>query len=195
MVLAILTFVHKVRYKVHNNIVTINQLTKNMEENMNTKKRVLVSIVALVMMLSAITSFALVYPTQFYSNRSWTYTYDGPSTNNYNCLAYALGITTTWVWPWTGNPTDSQVTSYLTSLGYKKFSYGQPYQAKIISYGTTSSIGHFSKSSSTLGGSCITKWGGLERFKHDSWNPYNTGSDQWSSAGNPFYGYAVSYYY
>lgn len=157
---------------------------------MNIKKRVLVSIVCLIVIFSTIVSSALVYPTQFYSNRSWTYTYDAPSTSTYNCLAYALGITSTWVWPWTGNPTDSQVTSWISWMGYVPWS-GQGTGPKIISYGTTSEVIHFSK---VTGTGCTAKWGGLERFTHGSGSPYNTGWDAWCPS-NPYYGYTVNYYY
>lgn len=159
----------------------------------NIKRGLFLATLALTLAFSMTTAFALYYPDEFYSNRSWTYTYDGPTSNSYNCLGYATG-SMTWEWPWYGTPTDSQVTAYLGNKGYTAFLNGQPYQAKIISYGTTSSVTHFSKSSQTLGSSCIAKWGGLERFQHGSWNPYNTGSDQWSSS-NPYYGYWVNRYY
>jgi hypothetical protein len=161
-----------------------------MEGNMNIKKKALVSIVCLLVIFSTITSSALVYTTQFYDNRSWTYTYDAPATPVYNCLAHALGNNATWIWPWSGNPTDSQVTAYLSSQGYVKWT-GQGTRPNIISYGTTSEVVHFSRATST---GCTAKWGQLERFIHGSGNPYNTGWDMWSW-NNPYYGNAVTYYY
>lgn len=156
---------------------------------MNIKKSVLLlKTVCLVLIFSTITSSALTYSKQFYDNRSWTYTYDAPASANYNCLAHALGITYTWIWPWNNsNPTDSQVTTYLNSQSYVKWT-GQGTGPRIISYGTTSTVVHFSRAS---GGGCISKWGALERFSHGSGNPYNTGWDMWGS----YYGNLVSYYY
>lgn len=138
----------------------------------------------------ASSAYALYYPTKFYTNRSWTYIYNGPLSTNYNCLGYATG-SMYWEWPWSGNPTKSQVASYLkTKYGYKNYSWGTPLKPSIISYGTSGAIMHFSKIPNADLGDCYAKWGSLERFKHQSWNPYNVGSDSWGS----FYGKAVETY-
>jgi len=139
----------------------------------------------------ATTAFALVAPTEFYDHRSWTYTYDGPADPDYNCLAYALGLSE-WECPWGENlPSDSSVTYWIETFhGYEKILDGQPIQPRIISYGTTDAIWHFSKSNQSLGCSCKAKWGALELFLHGSCNPYNVESDQWGS----YYGYKVSSY-
>ncbi|MCP4215647.1 MAG: hypothetical protein GY765_13415, partial [bacterium] len=76
----------------------------------------------------------LCMSTSFYNNLSWTWSYAGPCSSTYNCLSYSLGITSSWTWPWGySNPTDSQVTSYLSGRGY----YTTGDSAKIISYGTS----------------------------------------------------------
>jgi hypothetical protein len=155
------------------------------------KKRVMIiSLTLLIVILASTPAFALYYPNQFYDDRSWTWEYNAPLTSSYNCLGYATG-SMYWEWPWGGSdPTASQAAWYLsTYYGYQSFNWGTPYIPKIVSYGTSSDIGHFSKVPAGASYS-IAKWGSLERFKHYSWNPYNSGSDAWG----PYYGYAVQGY-
>jgi hypothetical protein len=43
----------------------------------------------------------------------------GEQTRTYNCLAWALGITNAWVWPWGGRlATPAEMTTYLRGRGY-----------------------------------------------------------------------------
>ncbi len=108
-------------------------------------------------------------PTEFYNSFCTTWSYLGPCTGTYNCLAYSIGITNQWVWPWgSSNPTSNQVNTYMSSKGYRTYGH----YAKIISYGTTNSIGHFSKVISSS--ACQAKCGGLNLLQHNSWDPYNT---------------------
>lgn len=136
------------------------------------KKAILCILSVCIISCSALAVKALYYSASYYNAIAYNYTYNAPYTNSYNCLAYALGNTTSWIWPWgSSNPTNSQVNGYLYTSGYIIISNGQPYQPKIISYGTTSGITHFSKGN---GSGCIAKWGRLERFSHTNWGPYKT---------------------
>ena len=75
-----------------------------------------------------------------------------------------------------------QVDSYLSSKGHSRigtYSYSKPFG--IMSYGQSfGAITHFAKSTvpnSTMGAtSVIAKWGGLERFRHGSADPYYSSS-------------------
>ncbi len=132
------------------------------------KKVLIISLAALMLLaLSVRVEAQLCVPSSTYDALSWTWQYYGPCSTTYNCLSYALGVTNTWIWPWgSSNPTDSQVTSYLSTKGY--VTSGST--AKIISYWKNSRITHFSKiiSSST----CLAKCGQLNILKHFSWDPY-----------------------
>ncbi|EHL06346.1 hypothetical protein HMPREF0322_02914 [Desulfitobacterium hafniense DP7] len=138
-------------------------------------KKIVLVIALVITLFSAKTALGLIYPDSWYDARSWTWEYNAPATSTYNCLAYALDITSTWVWPWgSTHPTSSQVDAYLAYLGYTGYNWGYPIQPQIISYGTSSAVTHFSKVPPGASGYCIAKWGDLERFKHYSWDPYYT---------------------
>jgi len=157
-----------------------------------TKRLIRFAIISTFLSLAlTLTVSALYYPTTFYTNRSWTYQYAGTYTSSYNCLGYATG-SMRWEWPWgASNPTSANVTTYLSNTyGLTSFSWGTPYQPKIISYGTSSGITHFSKVPTGASGYCYAKWGQLELFKHNSLNPYNVGYDSWGS----YYGSLVLLY-
>ncbi|XID91657.1 hypothetical protein ACF3MZ_24630 [Paenibacillaceae bacterium WGS1546] len=104
-----------------------------------------------------------------------------------HCLAYALGLTTTWLWPWKNSsnveiyPTVSQVDTYMESIGYTKTSSSD---AKVIAYGSTNSVVHFAKKSGSS--TSIAKWGSLEVMSSSGLSPYN--------AAPGGYGPAVAYY-
>ncbi|MFC4770326.1 DUF7689 domain-containing protein [Effusibacillus consociatus] len=111
---------------------------------------------------------------------AYNYAWLGDATSQYNCLAYALGNYSSWVWPWgSSNPTSSQVDTYLYNKGYK---YGQGMDSQnvafyeIISYGTSSSIGHFGRFADTVNGTTYSnaKWGQLELLQHQGWSPYTS---------------------
>lgn len=153
---------------------------------MNKKKSVLVASLVIMFLLASVSSaYALYYPASFYNARAYNWQEIGPYTNTYNCLAYALGHTDRWVWPWgSSNPTNSQVNAYMSNRGYNNVGYGYPIaNAKIISYGTSSSIVHFGKAFPDVS---RAKWGSLELMKHNGYNPYKP---------SPGYGSAVTTYY
>lgn len=78
------------------------------------------------------------------------------------------------------NPSSSQVDTYLSGKGYSKSGNW----AQIVSYGWSSNITHFSKVTGTEWSRA--KWGSLERFNHNSWDPYYH---------NSVYGPQVQIYY
>jgi hypothetical protein len=132
-------------------------------------KGVLLAAFCALFILSALNLNAqLCRTTSWYDSWSWTWSYAGPCTDEYNCLAYALGITDECVWPWgSNNPNQSQVSSYLYDEGYSVSGS----DAKIISYGPSSdSITHFSRV--TGPSTCRAKWGDLNLIDHGSWDPY-----------------------
>lgn len=154
------------------------------------KSSVLVLLIIIGIVSFSLSSSALVKPIEYYNNISWTWSYDAPAGNNYNCLGYATGKMR-WEWQssWGNAATNYQVDSYLgvRDLITKKCWYplnGQPYKIDIIAYGKPNKIVHFSKYTST--NKCTAKWGSLERFKHNSLDPYYA---------NSVYGKAVRYYY
>lgn len=133
-------------------------------------KKVLLVTVALLMMLNLAQPLqAQIIPNaDFYNGLCWTWEIIGPQDPVYNCLSYAIGVTNTWTWPWSGSlPTSSQVDSYMLSKGY--FLTGNV--KAIISYGlSSSSIGHFSKIATPS--TCTAKCGAYHLLKHYSWDPY-----------------------
>ena len=144
------------------------------------KKTVQIFLLIFLLAVSSIGIYALVMPDSFYDSISWTWYYSAAATSSYNCLGYATG-SMTWEWPWgSTNPTYSQVDSYLSSLGYSTSGSWE----SIIAYGSLSGITHFSKVTGTSW--CRAKWGSLERFNHNSWDPYYA---------NSVYGPQVRIYY
>jgi len=110
---------------------------------------------------------------------TWTYYTRGYYENN--CLAYSLGNTTTWLWPWGAmNPSLSQVKSYLS--GYYGFSYVGPSAVgplrttRVYCYGSTSAVTHFARNTTATTSirtdSIRAKWGRCEVFNHSNANPY-----------------------
>lgn len=107
-------------------------------------------------------------------SNSWSYKARGYYENN--CLAWALGNTTSWIWPWgSKNPTVAQVTSYLATRGYEHTGNKNMSQ-KIYAFGSTSSVTHFSKGlgNGPLATPQDAKWGHYEVFNHHSPDPYNS---------------------
>ncbi|WP_460977788.1 DUF7689 domain-containing protein [Paenibacillus sp. MAH-36] len=105
---------------------------------------------------------------------SGNYAWLGDATSQYNCLAYALGNYSSWVWPWgSNNPTSTQVDTYLYGKGFITSKPIDSYDVaayEIISYGSSSSITHFSRIAA--GGYSNAKWGQLERLQSYGWQPY-----------------------
>lgn len=92
-----------------------------------------------------------------------------------NCLAWAVGITTAWLWPWgEDNPTLAEVDTYLTAHGYTAADYPEGYN--IYAYGTANSICHFGKGRGygPLAIAMESKWGHCELFGHPDCNPFYT---------------------
>lgn len=137
----------------------------------------------------AVSAQALSQPAAVYDSLVITpgnYAYLADATPTYNCLAYALGNTTQWEWPWgQSNPTLSQVSTYMLTKGKNTYSLSEPATVgMIISYGTSeSSITHFSKVADANYSNA--KWGTLERLQSLGHNPYK---------GNGLYGYAMRKY-
>jgi hypothetical protein len=92
----------------------------------------------------------------------------GERTTRYNCLAWALGYTDRWIWPWgSANASPSQMSSFLHRYGY---SLGTP--RYIGTYGTTAGIGHAAR---FYVSSPSSKLGGLWLITH-LWAELNGGS-------------------
>ena len=119
----------------------------------------------------------------------------------YNCLAYAVGITTNWEWPWGSNPTKTQLDDYMAKTGSYSGRNGSiytpcssPVGSKVIYYSNYSwgkgTDGHFAKvvawDSNGYPSIIYSKWGYWELIKSTSYNPFNL--------GNGGYGQAKAYY-
>lgn len=105
--------------------------------------------------------------------KNWSFLAQGYK--EYNCLAWALGNTTTWIWPWNNNyPSLSQVNSFMSNRGYT--SVNSNISCAIYAYGTTSAIAHFARGrgNGPLAIPIDAKWGQCELFTHTSTNPYYT---------------------
>lgn len=155
-----------------------------------TKKWLITATLSVAAIIGGVTSAqALSQPTWVYDSIVITpgnYAYLAPNTGTYNCLAYALGNTSTVEWPWgQSNPTLSQVNSYMLTKGKNTYSLSEPATVgMIISYGTSeSNITHFSKVADANYSNA--KWGQLERLQSLGHNPYK---------GAGPYGYAMRKY-
>lgn len=73
----------------------------------------------------------------------------GEATPRYNCLAWALGRTDAWVWPWgTRNATAAEMTVFLRNQGYQ-VAFGGP----LAVYGP-STIGHAARFTNSWSSKC-----------------------------------------
>ncbi len=137
----------------------------------NVKFCLMLLMICAIILTIGTTAYALTNSKSFYDKISWTWEYSAPATTSYNCLGYATG-SMKWEWPWgVDNPTDAQVTNYLKKKGYIDSSK----YPEIISYGKSKDvITHFSKVTGTEW--CRAKWGSLERFNHNSYDPYYVNS-------------------
>lgn len=130
---------------------------------------------------------ALVYPPAFYNTIAWTWSYNAPATSKYNCLAYALGYTDRWIWPWIGKVSSGQVNMTMALYGKKPCTASQ--KPTIICYGVSPlDVRHFSRTISSS--ATRAKWGQLERMNSASWHPYFLNSPSPQTA----YGTPLSYY-
>lgn len=120
--------------------------------------------------------------------KNWAYLEQGYK--EYNCLAWAVGITTAWIWPWgSDNPTLNEVDTYLENRGY--ISASNAMSCNIYAYGTTDSICHFARGrgAGPLAVPIDSKWGKCELFSHTTYSPYYT------IAEGGLYGNLQAYYY
>lgn len=96
--------------------------------------------------------------------------------NTYNCLAYSVGITDHWEWPWSGTPTYSQLQTYMSNHGLPTYSTSPMPWTKVIYYNGD----HFAKVSSwDSAGNPLTirsKWSALELINSGSYNPFSSDS-------------------
>lgn len=154
---------------------------KEVNKMKNKKKISLVLCIIMALTIAFPTSAFALSPSEVSSNQirniisnSWTYKQRGYYENN--CLAWALGSSTGFVWPWGEKyPTLSQVNTFLSSQGYKNTG-NQNMSQKIYAFGTTSKVTHFSKGLGLgpLATPMDAKWGHYEVFSHQSSNPYNS---------------------
>lgn len=96
---------------------------------------------------------------------------------DYNCLAYALGYTDRWMWPWDGDATVSEVETFLESYGYYIAESESDLKAqtrmrkKIIVYSLgEDNVTHFARVH--WDESIYAKWGQLEIFKGNKYASY-----------------------
>ncbi|HVJ50160.1 DUF7689 domain-containing protein [Desulfitobacterium sp.] len=88
-------------------------------------------------------------------------------------MAVIFGVTTYLIRASTGNYIFSILFScFFITLLLNNAWWGYPINSKIISYGSSSAVVHFSKA---VSGYSIAKWGSLELMKSYSWDPYNPG--------------------
>lgn len=133
-------------------------------------------VIALVVsvMLTVSPAFALTNSAQTTTAQrnaiayNWTYYARGWYENN--CLAYAIGVTDRWIWPWgSSNPTLTQVTTYMSTQGYMANAVAAK---RVYCYGSPSAVTHFSKNISVSSSQVRAKWGHCEIFNHSTNNPY-----------------------
>ena len=126
----------------------------------------------LALLLSfATTAQALYYPASwynYYAPGGWTY--NAPVNPSYNCLAYALGFTSVWIWPdWAGTYV-SEAEMDIEMVNWGKLRTTNAVEAQIVAYGYAGDIRHAAKVT-TPTTRTIAKWGRIERFSHP-WSPY-----------------------
>jgi hypothetical protein len=94
-----------------------------------------------------------------------------PATTTYNCLSWALGVTTEWLWP--KDTTVKGFDSYLGGIGYKRLGIMDekpvPFHQKLVAFGKVDATGtvkilHTVKVEAD--GTFTSKVGGLPLIKH-----------------------------
>jgi len=160
-------------------------------------KRRVVSLLCLILTLSVGTNLAIGAPPYPPHNDAWfsnqlksgvTFSYNNSSWDDtYNCLAYALGTTSTWIWPWgSRDATLSEMTDVLNAFGYSAHNPGASYNPpNLVVYGSASAIGHIAKAGSNV--TTVSKWGRHELVTTDSLDPYRPAPNG--------YGPKVQYYW
>ncbi|HEX3043868.1 MAG TPA: LamG-like jellyroll fold domain-containing protein [Bacillota bacterium] len=96
-------------------------------------------------------------------------------TGVYNCLAYAVGNTKNWEWPWgAGTPNYTQLSTYMKDHGYPTASTSVMPFTRVIYY----SGNHFTRvltwdaNGNPL--KVISKWGGLEVIESGNYDPFKS---------------------
>lgn len=144
---------------------------------MNYKRIITVTILIIILSGGSVYAYNAILDEIFDGN---PYFIKGPATNQYNCLAYALGVTSKPIWPWeTDSATFEQVEDFLITRGYVH-SPTNVSNNKIIAFyakGSTSKINHFAKINSNgttfTSGSMTAKLGDMELvYNPNSHNPY-----------------------
>jgi hypothetical protein len=136
------------------------------------RKLLIISGLCFSVFAGSVSAAAITQAQTSYDDVAYNYTVIGPATRTYNCLAYALGITSYWVWPWNSETaTQSQVDTYLSQMGYSGSPFGYVYSIPgIISYGPgPNSINHFARATAAY--VAKAKWGEAELMQ-TSWDPY-----------------------
>ena len=121
------------------------------------------------------------YYTNNESNSIW-----GVGTPEYNCLSFVIGLNNVWTWPWSQNPTQTQLYNFMTKEGAYR-----PIQEMILSYSSAQNFdviyysdniwgvgndGHFAKvcawDSNGNPTRIISKWGSLELIYSQDDDPF-----------------------
>jgi hypothetical protein len=139
--------------------------------------------------------------TTVYSNLTYTFKYLSSWSANYNCLAYALGITNQYIWPWeTETPLASEVSTFFTYnanyddrgiktakyyTGHTYTQYASTANGRIAFYTTNGRANHFSVID---GIGCKAKMGQLERVSHDMLDAYYSYSSYGSLYPSTYFG-------
>lgn len=128
------------------------------------------------------------YTASIYNDIATNWTIVGAADTDYNCFAYALGITNENLWPWKNwlgeyPPTVSELDTEMNSRGYTR-TYSAS-QADVVAYYDidypNSRIGHFARG---YGSAFRSKWGKIEVMQ-TSIDPYKS---------NGAYGSVAAYY-
>ena len=128
-----------------------------------------VSVTALALTPSEVSSTTL---RNIISN-NWTYKQRGYYENN--CLAWALGSSTGYYWPWGARyPTLSEVDELMEYLGFTALNANM--SCDVYAYGANGYVHHFARGlgNGPLAVPIDAKWGCYEVFSHGSIYPYNS---------------------
>lgn len=131
-------------------------------------------IISLLCILHLSFSVFAATPSQISSNAlrnqiAWQWSYYTRGYYENNCLAYALGSNTQWIWPWGSRANLNDATRYLTSVGYN-CSYIPGATPRITIYAKNGEVQHFAR---VIGPSSTrAKWGHYEVFSHNTYDPY-----------------------
>jgi len=116
---------------------------------------------------TATAGFSPIDWVNYYAPGGWKY--QAPATPVYNCMAYALGITDTRVWP-TSSPVCSETEMDALMLAFNRRQVSKSEGPTIVAYGYPGDIRHVAKVTSSY--KTVAKHGSLERYEHPSWTPY-----------------------